>query len=101
MPAIDITPPLPICTKMSLPPFPTLGLGLSLDLPLPGIVVDVKLCCKIFQLPLVLPPIQLSIGFDLSVVSDFFNERITEINKYLDKIPTICPREQTVVQFPF
>jgi hypothetical protein len=101
MPTVDITPPLPICTKLVLPPFPALGLGLSLDIPLPGVVIDIKLCCKVFQLPLQLPPIQLGIGIDLSAVSDLLNDRITEINKYLDRIPVICPREATVVQFPF
>lgn len=101
MPAVDITPPLPICTAMTLPPFPTLGLGLSLDIPLPGIVIDVKLCCKVFQLPLQLPPIQLGVFIDLSIVSDTLNQAIAEINRYLDLIPVICPRESHVVQFPF
>lgn len=104
MPAVDITPPLPICNTMALPPFPTLGFGLSLDIPIPGIgeVFDVKLCCKVFQLPLILPPflLDLSVVVDLSVVSDAFNNVIAEINRYLDLLPVICPKESTVIQLP-
>lgn len=93
MPAIDISPPF-ICSPMTVPPIPVLPSGFSLAAAIPGIghVFDVKLCCKIFQLPIGLPPIPLGISVSLPLIAAL-NSCIGIVNAYLDAIPLLCPRE--------
>lgn len=91
---IDITPPL-ICKSMAIPPIPVLPSGITLEAVIPGIghVFDIKLCCKIFQIPLVLPPIPLGIALTVPVLVQI-NTLINSVNTYLRSIPSLCPRER-------
>lgn len=93
MPTLDITPPLPICNAMPIPPVPVLPSGITLAVPLPSAPpFDVKLCCKILQLVpgIAFPPI----GFALnSAVIATINAKLREITNYLRLLPFQCPRE--------
>lgn len=93
MSTIDVTPPL-ICDEMDIPALPTLPEGISLDAALPGIGTEfsARLCCKIFQVPIALPPIDLGISIQLPLVVAL-NGLIKQLNAYRAQIPMICPRE--------
>lgn len=93
MPIIDISP-APICSQMTLPPFPTLPTGFSIGAAIPGIghVFDAKLCCKIFQLPVGLPPISIGVSVSLPFIAAL-NSMVGVVNAYLDRVPLLCPKE--------
>lgn len=93
MPTIDLTP-LPICDVMNVPALPVLPAGISLGIGLPGIgeVFSVRLCCKIFQLPVGLPPVDLGISVQSTLILAI-DELITTINSYRSLLPMTCPRE--------
>lgn len=95
MPEIDVTPP-GICDPMAPAPLPVLPDGFSIDgaLPSPGTVFDIRLCCKIFQLPVGLaPPISLGIAVPIPFVLAL-NTAIRTINTYVRALPMRCPKER-------
>lgn len=93
MPSVDLTPPR-ICDTMTLPPIPAVPNGVSFDIPLPGIgtVFSARLCCKVFQLPVGLPPIDLGITISLPLIVAL-DSLIDVINAYRSLLPMSCPRE--------
>lgn len=93
MPAIDLTPPL-ICDPITLPALPTVPTGVSFGVELPGFaeVFSARLCCKIFQLPIALPPVDLGISVSAPILIAL-DQLIGVINSYRSLLPMACARE--------
>jgi hypothetical protein len=80
------------CIALQLP-IPAIPLGLSLTPPtIPGVKLDVELCCKLPLLdfkpiPIPIPP------FALATVLEPLKGAITAINAYVAALPFDCPLE--------
>jgi hypothetical protein len=80
------------CIDMPHPALPTLPGGIGVGFTLPGVSFDPKLCCKVVQYSLVLPPVPFGIPLNPGFIATI-NTTIGQVNDFFAQLAVGCPKE--------